>query len=87
MVRHVLVDNQRNYSKETYSNLAFKKAIGEGLINLEGDAWLRQRRLMQPAFHHNRLETLDGMIVAETHKMLERWQISYEQGSAVDVAR
>jgi cytochrome P450 len=87
MIRHVLVDNQRNYSKDTYSNQAFKKAIGEGLINLEGNAWLRQRRLMQPAFHHQRLETLDGMIVQETHEMLERWQSSYQQGAPVDVAR
>ena len=60
-IHHVLVDNARNYSKDTYSNQAFKKAIGPGLINFEGDAWLGRRRLMQPAFHHTRLEPLDGL--------------------------
>ena len=87
MIRHVLVDNQRNYSKDTYTNQAFKKTVGEGLINLEGNAWLRQRRLMQPAFHHHRLEALDGMIVQVTGEMLGRWQECYRQGEPIDLSR
>jgi cytochrome P450 len=86
-IQHVLVENARNYSKDTYTNSAFKKAIGDGLINLEGDAWLERRRLMQPAFHHMRLEALDGMIVEAAGDMLDRWQDRYEAGQAVDVAR
>ncbi len=86
-IHHVLIENQRNYSKDTYSNRAFKKSIGEGLINLEGNAWLHQRRLMQPSFHHNRLEALDGMIVQATREMLASWQVLYQQGKPVDVAR
>jgi cytochrome P450 len=86
-IHHVLVDNQRNYSKDTYSNQAFKKSIGEGLINLEGNAWLRQRRLMQPSFHHHRLEALDGMIVQAAREMIASWQDYYQQGKPVDVAR
>jgi cytochrome P450 len=86
-IHHVLVDNHRNYNKDTYSNQAFKKAIGPGLINFEGDAWLRQRRLMQPAFHQNRLEALDGVIVQATSDMLDRWQTCYDNSQTVDVAR
>ncbi len=86
-IRHVLVDNHRNYSKDTYSNQAFKQAVGPGLINHEGDAWLRQRRLMQPSFHQNRLEVQDGMIVQAAVEMLDRWQASYDNRQPVDVAR
>lgn len=86
-IHHVLVDNYRNYSKETYSNQAFKQIIGEGLINLEGDAWLRQRRLMQPAFHHTRLDKLDKLIIQATEDMLEHWQTLAEGGEPVDMAR
>ena len=77
-IHHVLVDNGRNYSKDTSSNQAFKKAVGPGLINFEGEAWLERRRLMQPAFHHNRLERLDGMIVEAAEQMLDRWQMHYD---------
>jgi cytochrome P450 len=86
-VKHVLVDNNRNYSKDTYSNQIFRKVAGDGLITAEGEAWRRQRRLMQPAFHHSRLEQMDGLIVAATQAMLDRWQPRYEQGQPVDMAR
>jgi cytochrome P450 len=86
-VHHVLVDNQRNYSKDTYSNQAFKRAIGPGLINFEGEEWARRRRLMQPAFQPHRLEALDGVIVQATYDLLDRWRISHENSRPVDVAR
>lgn len=86
-VRHVLVDNNRNYSKATYSNQIFKKVVGDGLITAEGEAWLWQRRLMQPAFHHTRLESLDGLIVDAARAMLARWQQSYSMNEPVDIAR
>jgi cytochrome P450 len=86
-IHHVLVENGRNYSKDTYSNQAFKKAVGPGLINFEGDAWLYRRRMMQPAFHHSRLKPLDGMIIKAVDEMLDRWQIHYTAGQPIDVAR
>ena len=86
-IRHVLVDQHHNYSKDTYSNQAFKSAIGPGVINFEGDTWLRQRRLMQPSFHRARLEPLSEMIVQTVQVMLDRWQIRYQQGQPVDIAR
>jgi len=86
-VRQVLIENHRNYSKETYSIQAFKKVMGDGLITAEGEAWLWQRRLMQPAFHHTRLEKLDGLIVQATHEMLRRWEANCREGQPVDIAR
>jgi len=86
-IRHVLVDNNRNYSKATYSNLVFKKLVGDGLITSEGETWRQHRRLMQPAFHHSRLEALDGMIVTAAEEMLSRWERRYAEGLPVDIAR
>ena len=62
-IHHVLVENRHNYHKDTYSNQTFQKVIGPGLITFEDEEWLNRRRIMQPAFHRNRLERLDGMIV------------------------
>ena len=44
-IHHVLVENGRNYNKDTFTNSAFKKIIGSSLINLEGDAWLQRREV------------------------------------------
>jgi cytochrome P450 len=86
-VRHVLVDNNRNYTKGTSSNQMFKKVVGEGLLTSEGETWRKQRRMMQPAFHHTRLEKLDGMIVEAAQSMLERWERFHKDNQPVDIAR
>jgi cytochrome P450 len=87
LVRHVLVDNNRNYSKETHTNQAFHRVVAEGLLTSEGEIWRKQRRMMQPAFHHTRLEPLDGMISEATDAMLDRWRDLWHQNASVDIAR
>ncbi len=86
-VRHVLVDNNRNYSKETHTNQMFHTLVAGGLLTSEGEVWRKQRRMMQPAFHHTRLEPLDTMIAEATETVLERWQGFEAQNQPVDVAR
>ncbi len=86
-VRHVLVDNNRNYSKETHTNQMFHTLVAGGLLTSEGEVWRRQRRMMQPAFHHTRLEPLDTMIAEATDDMLARWRVLEQQEQPVDVAR
>jgi cytochrome P450 len=86
-IRHVLVDNNRNYSKDTRSNQIFGKVIGDGLLTTEGDPWRKQRRMMQPAFHHTRIERLDTMIVEVAQSMLDHWQHAYETNQPIDIAR
>ena len=86
-VRHVLVDNHRNYSKDTYSIQVFKKVVGDGLVTSEGEAWQGQRRMMQPAFAHTRLAALEPMIVGAIQDMLDNWQHAYETNQPLDIAR
>ncbi len=86
-VRHVLVDNNRNYSKETHTNQMFHTLVAGGLLTSEGEVWRKQRRMMQPAFHHTRLEPLDTMIADATDAVLERWRTFEVQNQPVDVAR
>ncbi len=86
-IRHILMDNNRNYSKATYINQMFKSVVADGLLTAEGEDWLQQRRLMQPAFHHKRIASLDAVIIGEVQKMLERWKTSSQKGQPVDISR
>ena len=86
-VRHVLVDNNRNYSKDTHINRIFNDVVAEGLLTSEGDTWRKQRRMMQPAFHHRRLAPLDELISRETSSMIRRWQDQSDHGAVLDIAR
>ena len=56
-VREILVANQGNFIKSRALQRA-KILLGEGLLTSEGQHHLRQRRLVQPAFHRERLAVM-----------------------------
>jgi cytochrome P450 len=84
--KHILVDNNQNYTKETYINQMFKKAVGDGLLTSEGEEWHRQRRLMQAAFHQKHLATMDNAITEIVEQMLLHWQVAAEAGTPIYAA-
>lgn len=47
--------------------------IGHGLLISEGDFWRRQRRLMQPAFHRDRIAAYAGVMAAYAGQMVDSW--------------
>jgi cytochrome P450 len=84
--RHVLRLNQRNYSKQNYNYDMLKPVLGEGLITSNGARWLRERRLIQPAFHHTRLARFGGDITRAARDMLRRWDGIAAAGQPLDVS-
>jgi cytochrome P450 len=85
-IKHILQDNHRNYTKDFFTLNAFKAFVGNGLVTNNGDSWLQQRRLMQPAFHRKRLAAFGTLITGTTVEMIERWQGFAEQGQPLDIA-
>lgn len=72
-VQHILQTNHRNYIK----SLAYRKLqllLGQGLFTSEGEFWLRQRRLAQPAFHKEQIAGYARIISVLTQEMIERWK-------------
>ena len=85
-VRHVLQDNHRNYNKGRITHTYLKPLLGEGLLTSEGEFWLRQRRLIQPAFHKQRLAHFGQAMTDKTLAMLQRWQAYADSGEPFDVS-
>lgn len=83
-IKRIMQDNQSNYSKDTIAFRSMRNIFGNGLIVSNGDFWLRQRRLMQPAFHHDRINALTGMIVQQTQTMLDSLASSARNGQTVN---
>jgi len=77
--REILVDNHKKYTKSRNYH-ALKLVLGEGLLTSEGDSWRRQRRLTQPAFHRERLQSFATTMAADTASMLARWRAEPAKG-------
>lgn len=80
LIQQVLVTDAKHYIKH-FGVRTFKPVLGNGLVTSEGDFWLRQRRLIQPAFLKARVLSYVPAMVELTNAMLERWS----PGKSVDV--
>jgi cytochrome P450 len=78
LIEEVLVTNARLYSKGRVLR-ANRHLFGEGLLTSEGDFWLRQRRLTQPAFHRARIASYAATMVEYAQRMMDGWRSGEER--------
>ena len=57
-VRHILQKNHRKYAKSTLQTKDLARYIGKGILTSEGEFWRKHRKMIQPAFHKQRLHSL-----------------------------
>jgi cytochrome P450 len=72
-IRRVLVTEQRSFTKGR-ALARSKTLLGEGLLTSEGDAHLRQRRLVQPAFHRDRIAAYGRVMSDYTTEAMAAWR-------------
>lgn len=58
VAEYILQKNQKNYQKSELQTKFISKYLGKGLLTANGDFWLKQRRLIQPAFHKQKMNQL-----------------------------
>ena len=82
LIRDVLVTHNRNFTKSRGLERS-KRLLGEGLLTSEGAMHLRQRRLMQPAFHRDRVAGYGDLMVGYADRMRRAWS----DGATLDISR
>jgi cytochrome P450 len=80
MIQEVLVTKQRDFIKGEFLQRT-KKVFGEGLLTSEGNFHHRERRLVQPAFHHDRIVSYAKIMVEFANQVSLKWQ----DGEVIDV--
>jgi cytochrome P450 len=83
-IEEVLVHQHRHFAKTPALKVA-SRVLGKGLLTSEGEFWRRQRRLIQPAFHRQRIAAYAQTMVAETNRLLESWTSGETRDVALDM--
>src|SRR5262245_2014356 len=76
----VLVTKHLDFAKGAVSGL-LEPLLGTGLLLSEGECWLRQRRLVQPGFHRQRVAAYGDIMRAYTEERLAQWK----DGDTLDI--
>jgi cytochrome P450 len=71
-IRGVLVTDQNKFKKSRMLERA-RVLLGDGLLTSEGDHHRRQRRLVQPAFHRDRLAGYGAVMVERAALVRDQW--------------
>ncbi|HEY8209300.1 MAG TPA: cytochrome P450 [Myxococcaceae bacterium] len=53
---------------------SLREMLGEGVLTAEGSHWMRERRLLQPAFHRDRINGYARVMVDLAAADFDRWQ-------------
>ena len=85
-IERVLVTENRRFIKN-YALQFLRPLMGNGLLLNEGDDWLRQRRLVQPAFSKARVEGYAPAMTAATERMLATWQAGQTRDIVVEMVQ
>jgi cytochrome P450 len=81
-IRDVLVTQNANFAKGRALEKA-KRILGEGLLTSEAETHHRQRRLVLPAFHRQRIASYGAVMVEHASRTADHWH----DGMTVDICQ
>ena len=84
LIRHVLVDNAKNYKMATVRQMILRPILRDGLLTAEGDVWKRSRKAMAPVFTPRHIFGFAKPMLACTLDFVKRYDHVTEP---VDVAQ
>jgi cytochrome P450 len=83
-VREVLVARAKQFRRFPRPMQVLAQWNGNSVLISEGDEWLRQRRMVQPAFHSRRFEHYASCMVAHTRNRLDRWLKTIDSAGSIE---
>jgi cytochrome P450 len=83
-VKYILQDNYKNYIRGRSVETG-RVLLGNGLPLIDGDFWLRERRMLQPAFHRERLGKLVDTVTSVIDSSMQHWSAKAKQNQVLDL--
>jgi cytochrome P450 len=86
LIEEVLFNNPRNFIKH-FGTRMLRSTLGTGLLTSEGDFWLRQRRLIQPAFSRERISLYASVMIDFADQLTATWRDGETRDLHADMTR
>ena len=80
-INHILRENHKNYMRSDITAKRGAQFFGKGLLFSNGEYWLKQRRLIQPAFHRSKIKGLYENI----QKTINNYITNFPTGDEIDI--
>ncbi|MEM6995948.1 MAG: cytochrome P450 [Myxococcota bacterium] len=84
-MRRVLATDSASYAKTHSAFNRLQQVLGQGLLTLDGDAWKRHRRMIQPAFNRAALAGYGETMVEEADRCVSRWSAGQQLDLAAEM--
>lgn len=86
LIQQIFQDH-RTFNKQTITYERLHVLVGDGLVRSDGEFWLRQRRIAQPAFHRQRIAGFAGVMIEAATGLVERLAAFAQSGEPLDLAQ
>ena len=83
-VKYILQDNYKNYIRGSSVETG-RVLLGNGLPLIDGDFWLRERRMLQPAFHREQLGKLANVVTDVIDTFMQDWDGKAKRQQSLDM--
>lgn len=86
LIRHVLVDNARNYEMAVIRQLVLRPILRDGLLTAEGEVWKRTRKAIAPVFTPRHARGFANQMLEQSRAFTDRYEIAADSGEVRDIA-
>ncbi len=74
LIRHVLVDNVKNYRMATIRQMILRPILRDGLLTAEGPVWKRSRKAIAPVFTPRHIDGFAQVMLDQTRLFAKRYE-------------
>jgi len=85
LIKHVLVDNAKNYRMAQVRQLILRPILHDGLLTAEGDVWKRSRKAMAPVFTPRHIFGFAQPMLSRAQAFAEKYEAGGEHEMAHDM--
>lgn len=86
-IEEVLVSRHKDFVKGWDYRYLLRSFLGGGLLTSDGALWRRQRRLVQPAFHRDRIASYAETMATYADRMVSAWRSGETRELHTDLRR